>query len=211
MNSVFQWCATMMIVVTTLSVTALAKAHGDEVGVNVGDSAPAFSLKNVDGKKVALSDFSSAKGAIIVFTCNHCPYSVKYEDRIIALHQQFASKGYPVIAINPNDPVSVPEDSYDQMIVRAKEKKFPFPYLVDETQEIAKAYGAKRTPHVYVVTNTKDGSKVTYIGAIDDNAADASAAETFFVRDAVTALLAGNLPATPLTKAIGCTIKWKKK
>ncbi|MBU3678650.1 MAG: thioredoxin family protein [Candidatus Kapabacteria bacterium] len=209
MNRVFQWCVTVLIVVTTLS--AIARANGNEGGVNVGDSAPVFSLMNVDGKKVALSDFSSAKGAIIVFTCNHCPYSVKYEDRIIALHQQFASQGYPVIAINPNDPVTVPEDAYDQMIVRAKEKKFPFPYLVDETQEIAKAYGAKRTPHVYVVANTKDGSKVAYIGSIDDNAADASAAESFFVSDAVTALLAGKLPTTPLTKAIGCTIKWKKK
>lgn len=209
MIRVFQWCTALMAVV--MACTIVAHANGDEAGVNVGDTAPAFSLKNVDGKKVALSDFSSSKGAIIVFTCNHCPYSVKYEDRIIALHQQFAPKGYPVIAINPNDPVTVPEDSYDQMILRAKEKKFPFPYLVDETQQIAKAYGAKRTPHVYVVTNTKDGSKVTYIGAIDDNAADASAAESFFVRDAITALLAGNLPATPLTKAIGCTIKWKKK
>lgn len=194
-----------------MACTIIAHANGDEAGVNVGDSAPAFSLMNVDGKKVALSDFSSSKGAIIVFTCNHCPYSLKYEDRIIALHQQFAPMGYPVIAINPNDAVTVPEDSYAQMIVRAKDKKFPFPYLVDETQEIARAYGAKRTPHVFVVSNTKDGAKVRYIGAIDDNAADASAAESFFVRDAVNALLAGNLPATPLTKAIGCTIKWKKK
>ncbi|MFM8770729.1 MAG: thioredoxin family protein [Candidatus Kapaibacterium sp.] len=209
MNLFFQWCAALMVFIA--ASTANAHASGDEAGVNVGDSAPAFSLKNVDGKMVALSDFSSSKGAIIVFTCNHCPYSVKYEDRIIALHQQFAPKGYPVIAINPNDPVTVPEDAYDQMIVRAKEKRFPFPYLVDETQEIAKAYGAKRTPHVYVVTNTKGGSRVSYIGAIDDNAADASSAETFFVRDAVTALLDGNVPATPLTKAIGCTIKWKKK
>lgn len=209
MNRVFQWCAALLIVVTAHSANALGS--GEETGVSVGDSAPAFMLKNVDGKNVALSDYTSVKGAIIVFTCNHCPYSVKYEDRIIALHQQFAPKGYPVIAINPNDPITVPDDSYDQMIVRAREKKFPFVYLVDETQQIAKAYGAKRTPHVYVVTNTKDGSKVAYIGAIDDNAADASAAETFFVRDAVTALLAGNLPATPLTKAIGCTIKWKKK
>ena len=178
-------------------------------GVKVGDSAPEFRLKNVDGSVVSLKDYSNQKGAILVFTCNHCPYSVKYEDRIIKLHEQFAPLGYPVIAINPNDPVKVPEDSYENMKNRAKEKSFGFPYLVDETQEIAKAYGAKRTPHVYVVSLTKDGWKVMYIGAIDDNASDAAAAETFFVSDAVTDLLAGRLPARPLTKAIGCTIKWK--
>ncbi|MEY3386644.1 MAG: hypothetical protein RIR53_1455 [Bacteroidota bacterium] len=180
-------------------------------GVNVGDIAPNFELRNIDGRVVSLSQYKSQKGAIIVFTCNHCPYSVKYEDRIIQLHDLFAPLGFPVIAINPNDAVKVPEDSFENMKLRAKEKKFSFPYLVDETQEVATAYGAKRTPHVYVVANTAEGMIVQYIGAIDDNATDAAAVETRFVRDAVTALLAGKMPTTPITKAIGCTIKWKSK
>lgn len=180
-------------------------------GVTVGDVAPNFELRNIDGRVVKLSQYTSQKGAIIVFTCNHCPYSVKYEDRIIQLHDLFAPLGFPVIAINPNDAVKVPEDSFENMKLRAKEKKFSFPYLVDETQEVARAYGAKRTPHVYVVANTAEGMIVQYIGAIDDNATDAAAVETRFVRDAVTALLAGKMPATPITKAIGCTIKWKSK
>ncbi|MBU3698749.1 MAG: thioredoxin family protein [Candidatus Kapabacteria bacterium] len=182
-------------------------AFGD--GVAVGDVAPDFKLMNVDGRMVELSDYKTKKGAIIVFTCNHCPYSIKYEDRIIQLHEAFAPLGFPVIAINPNDATKVPEDSFENMKVRASEKKFRFPYLVDESQQVAKAYGAKRTPHVYVVFNTAEGPSVQYIGAIDDNASDASAVETKFVRDAVTSLIDGKLPSTSLTKAIGCTIKWK--
>lgn len=201
-------CLAVMFIVLMLTPSAAAIISDD--GVNVGDRAPEFSLLNVDGKKVALADYASGKGAIIVFTCNHCPYSVKYEDRIIDLHKEFAPRGYPVIAINPNDPETVPEDSYENMKVRASDKRFTFPYLVDQTQQIAKAYGARRTPHVYVVSNTSEGTKVMYIGAIDDNASDASSVESFFVRDAVNALLAGTVPGKPLTKAIGCTIKWKK-
>jgi peroxiredoxin len=180
-------------------------------GVSLGDIAPDFKLRNVDGRMVELSDFEDQKGAIIVFTCNHCPYSIKYEDRILALNTQFAPKGYPVIAINPNDPVKVPEDSFENMKVRAREKKFTFPYLVDESQEVAKAYGATRTPHVFVVSNTKEGRRVHYIGAIDDNASNADAIESFFVRDAVNSVLEGKVPVPSFTKAIGCTIKWKSK
>lgn len=201
-------CLSALIISIALSQPLAAVVADD--GVNVGDRAPEFSLLNVDGKKVALADYASGKGAIIVFTCNHCPYSIKYEDRIIELHKEFAPKGYPVIAINPNDPETVPEDSYENMKVRAGEKKFVFPYLVDQTQQIAKAYGARRTPHVFVVSNTPQGAKVMYIGAIDDNPSDPSTVESFFVRDAVNSLLAGTVPGKPLTKAIGCTIKWKK-
>lgn len=208
MNFLMCWFSVMVALLTLPPTTGAIAPDG---GVNVGDRAPEFSLLNVDGKTVALADYATANGAIIVFTCNHCPYSVKYEDRIIELHKEFAPKGYPVIAINPNDPETVPEDSYENMKVRADEKKFTFPYLVDQTQQIALAYGARRTPHVFVVSNTQDGAKVMYIGAIDDNPSDPTAVETFFVRDAVNALLAGNVPGKPLTKAIGCSIKWKKK
>ncbi len=201
------WVSVMFAVVTLTRPSAAIMPYE---GVNVGDPAPEFSLLNVDGRKVALTDYASGKGAIIVFTCNHCPYSVKYEDRIIELHKEFAPKGYPVIAINPNDAETVPEDSYENMKTRASNKKFSFPYLVDQTQQIARAYGARRTPHVFVVSSSPVGMKVMYIGSIDDNASEPSAVESFFVRDAVNALLAGTIPAKPLTKAIGCTIKWKK-
>ncbi|MCU0329515.1 MAG: thioredoxin family protein [Candidatus Kapabacteria bacterium] len=180
-------------------------------GVKVGDLAPTFSLKNVDGRMVSLpGSLGSQQGAILVFTCNHCPYSVKYEDRIIALHNEFAPKGYPVIAINPNDTTAVPEDSFDNMVKRAAEKGFPFPYVMDDTQAIAKAYGARRTPHVFVVSKQKKGFVIEYIGAIDDQPNDATKVEQSFVADAVQALLQQQTIATTTTKAIGCTIKWKK-
>lgn len=179
-------------------------------GLKVGDFAPDFTLKNVDDKLVGLRSFTDAKGVILVFTCNHCPYSVKYEDRIIALHGQFAKQGFPVLAINPNDTVAVPEDGFSKMQERAKEKKFEFPYVIDETQAVARMYGARRTPHVFVLLRTRTGWTVEYIGAIDDNPDDASKAETRFVEDAVNELIKGNKPNTAVTKAIGCTIKWKK-
>lgn len=179
-------------------------------GLKISDQAPDFALRSVDGKLVALSSFVDAKGVILVFTCNHCPYSIKYEDRIIALHEKYAAKGYPVLAVNSNDSVTVPEDSFSKMQERSQAKKFPFPYVVDETQSIAKKYGARRTPHAFVLLRTRTGWTVEYIGAIDDNADDADKVGSKFVEDAVEALLKGTKPATATTKAIGCTIKWKK-
>ncbi|MBU3740860.1 MAG: thioredoxin family protein [Candidatus Kapabacteria bacterium] len=180
-------------------------------GVKVGDVAPNFVLKGTDGKSYSLASLQDMKGAIIVFTCNHCPYSVKYEDRIIALHAKYLPLGYPVIAINPNDTVIVPEDSYDKMIERAKEKGFTFPYLIDPTQETAKAYGARRTPHVFVISKVKKNYIVQYIGAIDDEPQDAAKAEEKFVESAIDNLIAGKPVEPSFTKAIGCTIKWTKK
>jgi len=180
-------------------------------GVKVGDVAPNFSLKGVDGKMYSLASLQDQKGAIIVFTCNHCPYSVKYEDRIIDLHAKYLPLGYPVIAINPNDTVKVPEDSFDKMIERAAEKKFRFPYLIDPTQQTAIAYGARRTPHVYVISRVKKNFVVQYIGAIDDEPGDASKAEQRFVEAAINNLLAGKSVDPSFTKAIGCTIKWSNK
>jgi peroxiredoxin len=174
-------------------------------GYKVGDTAMDFSLKNVDGKMVSLADYKDAKGYIVIFTCNSCPYSVAYEDRIIELHEQYADKGFPVIAINPNDVEKSPKDSYELMKVRAEEKDFPFAYVYDKTQEITKAYGATNTPHVYVLDKDRT---VKYIGAIDNNTRDASAADKKYVEDAVDALMEGDdIPVTK-TKAIGCTIKW---
>jgi len=179
-------------------------------GYVVGDKAENFKLKNVDGEYISLYNYTPAeKGAIVIFTCNHCPYAVAYEDRIIETDRKFRSKGYPVIAINPNDPELVPEDSFEKMQVRAREKSFPYPYLLDKTQEVYKMYGAKRTPHVYLLNKENGDFMVSYIGTIDDNYKDASAVEKQYLDDAVTALLNGDKPNPDFTKAIGCTIKDK--
>lgn len=180
-------------------------------GYNIGDKAENFNLKNIDGKMVSLFDYDKAtKGVIVIFTCNHCPYAVAYEDRIIEIDNNYREKGFPVIAINPNDPVLQPNDSFDKMIARAKEKSFPFPYLFDEAQEVYKMYGAKRTPHVYLL-NKEDGNFiVSYIGTIDDNYKDASKVQKKYLSDAINALLNGEKPNPDFTKAIGCTIKDKE-
>ncbi|MCA6067050.1 thioredoxin family protein [Chryseobacterium sp. RG1] len=179
-------------------------------GYEVGDAATDFKLKNVDGKMVSLSDFKSAKGFIVVFTCNHCPYAKKYEDRIIALDKKYKSQGYPVIAINPNDSSVQPEDGYAQMIERAKQKGFTFPYLVDEGQKIFPQYGATKTPHVFLLQ--KEGGKniVKYIGAIDNNYENPNDVSEYYVQDAVNALLKNEPIKMTKTVAIGCTVKVKK-
>lgn len=179
-------------------------------GYNVGDTASDFKLKSTAGKMVSMADNKTAKGFIVIFTCNHCPFSVAYEQRIINLHKKYAAQGYPVIAINPNDKDIVPEDSYEEMQKRAKEKKYPFAYLYDETQAVAKMYGAARTPHVFVLQKEKSGLMVKYIGAIDNNADDASAATEHYVENAVNNLIAGVPVKQNFTKAIGCSIKWRK-
>jgi peroxiredoxin len=163
---------------------------------------------NVDGAIISMATNTGNKGYIVIFTCNTCPYSVAYEDRIIALHNKFDPLGYPVIAINPNDPVVQPGDSFKKMQQRAKGKAFPFPYVIDSTQEITLAYGATNTPHVYVVERVKQDYIVRYIGAIDNNSRDASLATKLYVENAVNSLLKRKSIETTSTKAIGCTIKW---
>ena len=134
----------VLAVVAVLFVNASKPADG----YAVGDYAKDFKLQNIDGKMVSMSDYKNAKGYVIVFTCNTCPYAVKYEDRIIALNKKYASKGYPVIAIQPNDPDVQPGDSMDAMKARAASKGFTFPYLMDAGQKIYPQYGASKTPHV---------------------------------------------------------------
>lgn len=176
----------------------------------VGDIAPDFSLKNIDGAMVSLADYPDAKGFVITFTCNHCPYAIAYEDRIIALDKKYKALGYPVIAINPNDPDVVPDDSFENMIKRAKEKGFTFPYLFDEGQQVYPKYGAKKTPHIYLLNKEEAGLVVKYIGAIDDNYANEARVEEPYLANAIDALLAGKPIETTVTKAIGCSIKKKK-
>jgi peroxiredoxin len=176
-------------------------------GYKVGDTATDFSLKNIDGKMVSLKSIAGAKGYIVIFTCNHCPYAQAYEDRIVSLDKKYKKLGYPVVAINPNNPDKQIDDSFVKMQERAKEKKFGFPYLLDEGQKIYPQYGATKTPHVYVLQKTSKGNVVKYIGAIDDNYEDEAAVKTKYVENAINALLKNKEVTVKETKAIGCSIK----
>ncbi|MEM0993134.1 MAG: thioredoxin family protein [Bacteroidota bacterium] len=174
-------------------------------GLQVGDTAPDFSLKNVDGKMVTLADFEDAKGFVINFTCNTCPFAKMYEERIVQLQDKLEAKGYPIINIMPNDVSIKPGDSFAEMQKRAKKVGYNY-YLIDEKQEIFPKYGASKTPHIYLLD--KD-LVVQYIGAIDDNAQDAESVTQNYVLDAVEALEKGAKPDPNFTKAIGCSIKKK--
>ena len=197
----------VVVILSAFAVNTIGDNGAGSKGYGIGDVAPDFSLKNIDGSMVALSDYKSAKGFMIVFTCNTCPFSVANEDRIIALDAKYKNLGYPVIAINPNNPEAKPGDSFAAMQVRAKEKGFTFPYLLDEGQKIYPLYGATKTPHVYLLEKTAKGNEVKYIGAIDDNSRNASAVKERFLENAVNALLEGKEIAVKETKAIGCSIK----
>ncbi len=201
-----------MKVFTTIMAAGIIffSSFTDQQGYKVGDKAADFKLKNIDNKTVAMADYKDAKGILVIFTCNHCPFAKKYESRIMDLDKKYRSKGYPVVAISPNDPAEVPDDSFENMQVRAKEKGYSFPYLFDETQTTAKAYGATKTPHVFLLQKSGSEYIVKYIGAIDDNSDDAASVKEKYVENAVDNLLAGK-PVTPeMTKAVGCGIKWKK-
>ena len=201
----------LVVIVLVIAVSAFAidkvKVSDADVGYGIGDIATDFELKNVDDTMVSLKDYKDAKGFIVIFTCNHCPYSVAYEDRIIELDKKYRSKGYPVIAVNPNNPKLYPDDSFDNMKIRAKEKGFTFPYLIDDGQKIYPQYGATKTPHVYILEKTERGNIVKYIGAIDNNYKDSAAADKKYVEDAVDALLKQEKVPVETTKAIGCSIK----
>ncbi|WP_299012736.1 thioredoxin family protein [uncultured Polaribacter sp.] len=177
----------------------------DANGYKVGDKIEDFKLKNIDNKTVSLSDYTKAKGFVIIFTCNMCPYSVANEDRIIALQYKYESKGFPVIAINPNDPKASKGDSFADMQVRSKEKRFNFPYLFDEGQKVYPKFGATKTPHVYIVT--KNDMKVKYIGAIDNSSRNPNKVTEKYVENALDELLAGKQVSKTETRAIGCSIK----
>lgn len=194
-----------LVLVVAVLVIASAFTLTEDKGYKVGDIIEDFTLKNIDDKMVSLSDYTDAKGFIIIFTCNMCPYSVANEDRIIALDKKYKKLGYPVIAINPNDPKAMPGDGFAEMKVRAAEKGFTFPYLFDEGQKVYPKFGASRTPHVYIVSKSK--MKLEYIGAIDNSSRNPNKVTEKYVENAVDALLAGKKPMKTETRAIGCSIK----
>lgn len=181
--------------------------NNDHGGYHIGSKVKDFALKSASGKTVSLADYKDAKGFIITFTCNTCPYAVAYEDRVEALNKKYADKGYPVVAIMPNNIAVKPGDDLDAMKARVKEKGFTFEYLIDANQSVYPQFGATKTPHVFIVNKTAQGNIVEYIGAIDDNYKDANAVKTKYVENAVDALLAGKKVAIKETRAIGCSIK----
>ncbi len=197
-------------VITIITMFFLSSNLLAQDELRVGDRAPEFYLKNVDGRMISLSDYDEENGVIVIFTCNHCLYSMLYEDRIIELDTKYAQKGFPVIAINPNNPKVQPEDSYEKMIERSQEKDFPFPYLFDNGQKVCTLYDARRTPQVFLLDNRGKYFEVAYIGAIDDNCQNAEYVEQQFVEDAIKDLERGNRVRNDFTKAIGCEIKTRK-
>ncbi len=176
-------------------------------GYNIGDVATDFKLENIDGNFISLSNFSEAKGFILIFTCNTCPYAVAYEDRIEALNKKYAPMGYPVVAVMPNNTTIKPGDSLEAMKKRAIEKGFTFPYLIDREQSIFPQYGATKTPHVYILQKSNTKNIIRYIGAIDDNYKSVSMVKVKYVENAVEELLIGKEVTVAKTKAIGCSIK----
>jgi peroxiredoxin len=190
-----------------LAASALLIAAKPQYGI--GDKVSDFKLRNFDGKMVSLSDYKDRNGVILIFDCNTCPYSKAYNDRIIALHNRYSAKGFPVVTINSNDGEQSPGDSFGEMAAKAKRKNYDFPYLLDETQAVARAFGATNTPHVFVLKREGTSFVVSYIGAIDNNPRDGSQADKKYVEEAVNAILEGKSVAVQKTKAVGCGIKWK--
>ncbi len=174
--------------------------------LSIGDEAVPFELPGVDGDTHSLSDYEEKAAVAIVFTCNHCPYARAWEDRIVSIQNDYGSGGLQVVAINANDAEKYPDDGFPQMQQRAGEKGFNFPYLHDESQEVATAYGAERTPEVFLFGGDR---KLAYHGAIDDNYDDPDAVHNYYLREAIEAILSGEKPTTSHTSPVGCSIKWK--
>jgi len=174
--------------------------------LKIGDPAPGFRLPGVDGKSYGLGDFKNKKAVIVMFSCNHCPTVKAYEDRFVEFQRDYKDKGVVLIAINPNDDKRYPEDSFGNMKTRAREKGFNFPYLRDESQEVARAYGAERTPEVFVFDEKRT---LRYHGRIDDNVHEPNQIRQHYLRDALDAILGGREIPLKDTEPVGCTIKWK--
>jgi peroxiredoxin len=173
----------------------------------LGLPPPAFSLAGVDGDTHSLTDYQEAKAVLVVFTCLSCPFARAYEERIITLAHDYAERGVQVVAIMPNDPKIVPADATDKLKQRAEEMDYPFPYLIDETQGVATAFGARVTPHAFLFGPDQ---RLVYRGRIDDDA-DGAKVTRHDLRNALDAVLAGEEIPTASTKAFGCTIKWKQE
>lgn len=176
------------------------------MSLKIGDPAPAFSLPGTDGRTYSLDGLADKPVLVVVFSCNHCPYVQAYEDRLIAIQRDYVGRGVQVVAINSNDDANYPEDSFEQMMARARARGFNFVYLRDASQAVARAYGATHTPQLFVFDRAR---MLRYTGKIDDNWQNPQAVTRRFLQDAIDALLNGRDPVEAQTHAIGCTIKWK--
>jgi peroxiredoxin len=169
-----------------------------------------FRLKNVDGQYVSFKNYPNAKGFVIIFTCNHCPFAKLYPPRLNALNEKYSKLGVPLIAISSTDTITYEEDTYPSMVEKARAEAFNFPYLFDGAQKVAKNFEAQKTPHAYVIWKEKGKWVVKYNGAIDDNGAEPEKVENQYVAKAVDALLAGKAIEVKETKSIGCQILFRK-
>lgn len=172
----------------------------------LGTSAPPFSLPGADGKTWSLADFQDRKVLVVVFTCNHCPYAQAWEGRLLDIQRDYGPKGVGLVGINPNDERQYPQDSMAEMVKRARAKGYNFPYLRDESQAVARAYGAQVTPHVLVFDAQRT---LRYQGRVDDNHENPKLVKTRDLRSALDSLLAGSAPPAAETPALGCSVKWK--
>lgn len=197
----------LVAAVGTLAVTSFKGDKTADYGYTIGSEAADINLLNTDNTMVSYDSFPDAKGFIVIFTCNTCPYAVASEDRIIALDAEFKSQGYPVIAINPNDPAVQPADTFELMQQKAADKGFTFPYLFDASKTVYAEYGARKTPHVYLLQKENGKKIVKYIGAIDDNVRNGDAVKERFLANAVNELIQGKEISVKETKAIGCSVK----
>ena len=174
--------------------------------LEIGDALPSGGVKmrNVDGGDVTLGGSMGTKGLLVVFSCNHCPWVQRWEERIVLLGNSYQDKGIAVVAVNSNDTVEYPDDGFAQMQSRAKEKGYKFPYVVDATSDVARAFGASKTPEAFLFDAS---GKLVYTGTIDDNAKDAAAVTATYLKDALEAVAGGGAVSIPKTKALGCSIK----
>jgi peroxiredoxin len=173
----------------------------------IGDRAPDFELPDTHGTSWSLADGDGASATVVVFTCNHCPYALAWHDRIVAVARDYAGRGARFVAINPNDAERYPRDSYEAMKRRVDAEDWPMPYLRDESQEVARSFGAKTTPDLFVLDA---GGRVRYRGAPDGEYDDPSAGAAW-LREALDAVLAGEDPVRAETRPVGCSIKWKAR
>ena len=175
-------------------------------GLLPGAKAPDFLLLGIDGRTYTLASFKDSPIVVVFFTCNHCPYVQAWESRFVDVQRDYLAKGVQLVGINSNDDKAYPEDDFPHMKARAKEHGYNFPYLRDESQKVAEAWGPVATPDFYVLDRDR---VIRYRGRMDDNHRDAGAVTLRYLRDALDALLAGRAPSIPLTPPYGCSIKWK--
>lgn len=200
-----KWLAPLALLI---AVTAFAQQKKEPPGLaelEIGKTAPEFSLPGTDGKTYAYKDVAGEKGTLVIFTCNHCPYAVAYQKRIIDLTAKYKPQGIGVVAISSNDAKAYPDDSFAKMKERADSMKYNFPYLYDESQSVALQYGPKVTPHIFLFDAK---GTLVYRGRIDDSAKE-NEVKKRELTDAMDALIAGRGIPTATTTAFGCSIKWR--